>query len=189
MKTKTCKQCGHDFEPSRPMQAVCGPLCASRYVRKERAEKVKKAKAEKQIDRERKAKLKTRGQWLKEAQVAFNAYIRARDREAGHPCVSSGRELDWSGNGVDAGHFRSTGSAPHLRFHEDNCHAQSKHDNQHLSGNAVEYRIRLIGRIGIEAVEAIESDQEPRHYSVEDLKEIKAKYSAMAKEIAKRNQW
>jgi hypothetical protein len=115
--------------------------------------------------------------------VAFNQFIRLRDQIAGHACISSGRALDWSGNAVDAGHFRSVGSAPHLRFNEDNCHAQSKHDNQYKSGNAIDYRLGLIARIGLERVEALESDQTARRYTIDDLKRIKAEYGAKLREL------
>lgn len=129
--------------------------------------------------------LKTRGDILKEAQAAFNLFIRERDRAEGHPCISSGRPLNWSGNAVDAGHYRSTGAAPHLRFDEMNCHAQSKHDNRYLSGNAVDYRINLIKRIGLEEVERIEADNTPRHRSKQDLTEIRDKYKAKARALKK----
>ena len=146
------------------------------------------AKVEKAETRKRKEALKTRSDYLKEAQQAFNAFIRERDRQAGHPCISSGRPLDWSGNRVDAGHYRSTGAAPHLRFHEDNCHAQSKHDNQYLAGNAVDYRIRLIKRIGLARVEALEADQSSPKWTAEDLREIRDTYRQKLKSLKKENQ-
>ncbi|MFP5499771.1 MAG: recombination protein NinG, partial [Gammaproteobacteria bacterium] len=98
-------------------------------------------------------------------------------------CISSGKPLDWSGNAVDAGHYRSVGSAPHLRFDERNCHAQSKQDNRFLSGNAVDYRIGLIARIGQEAVDALEADQSVRKYTVEQIKGIKAYYRAKTRKL------
>ena len=177
-KPRPCKGCSKPFVPAKPMQSVCSPRCAVKKVKQDKAEEKAQIKT-------RKEKLKSRGVLVKEAQQAFNAYIRERDRQAGYPCISSGRPLDWSGNQVDAGHYRSTGAAPHLRFHEDNCHAQSKHDNQWLSGNAVDYRIRLIERIGLERVEALEADDTPRHYTLDDLRDIKAKYRAKLKELKK----
>jgi hypothetical protein len=153
-------------------QQVCSAPCASSFARRLREQKERKAM------KAAKAALKTRSQWMKEAQQAFNAFVRLRDQLAGHACISSGRALDWSGNAVDAGHYRSVGSAPHLRFNEDNCHAQSKHDNQYKSGNAVDYRIGLIDRIGLERVEALEADQTPRHNTIDELKQIKATYKA-----------
>ena len=186
MKMKTCKQCLAKFEPARPLQVCCSPDCAYDYGRKQTVLKsVKEAISERKVARTKREAMRTRSEWIKIAQKAFNAFVRERDQAAGYPCISSGRQLDWSGNAVDAGHYRSVGSAPHLRFHEDNCHAQSKHDNQWKSGNAVDYRINLIQRIGLERVEALEADNEPRKYSIDDLKEIIATYRKKAKELRK----
>jgi len=186
LKPKKCKQCKIEFMPVRAMQAVCGAYCAGRLVKNNNDRTAAKKKA--QDKRETKAKLegmKGRGYWIAQAQAAFNSWVRARDRAAGNPCISSGKPLDWSGNAVDAGHFRSRGSAPHLRFDERNCHSQTKYENRHMSGNVTGYRIGLIDRIGLEAVEALEADQEPRKYTIDDLKEIKATYTAKARELKK----
>lgn len=179
MKLKTCKQCKSRFVPARPLQAVCGPMCG--------LERAKKARltAEKKKDRVKRESLKTIPQLIAEAQREFNSFIRERDRLAGHPCISSGRPLDWSGNNVDAGHYRSTGAASHLRFDERNVHAQSKHDNQWKAGNVVEYRINLIKRIGLEAVEALESDNEPIRWDRDTLRQIKVIYRAKARALKK----
>ena len=184
MRQKTCKHCRNKFIPERQMQACCSIPCAIEHgkMQKAKAEKIHQAEARKVI-KVKLDKLKTRSQWMREAQAEFNKFIRARDQLAGHHCISSGRPLDWSGNNVDAGHYRSTGSAPHLRFCEANCHAQSKHDNRYLSGNAVDYRIGLIARIGLAEVEALEADQKPRNYSIEDLKAIKALYIQKRKDL------
>lgn len=187
-RPKKCRveTCRASFVPSRMGQAVCSPACA--MIDAPRHEpKARKALADiKRKDiKVRKEKLKTRADHLREAQQAFNEYIRTRDQAAGHLCISSGKPLDWSGNAVDAGHYRSVGSAPHLRFDERNCHAQSKQDNRFLSGNAVDYRIGLIARIGQEAVDALEADQSVRKYTVEEIKAIKAKYRAKIKELKK----
>ncbi|WP_339437055.1 recombination protein NinG [Pseudomonas sp. EL_65y_Pfl1_R32] len=187
-KPKKCRvaTCRASFVPSRMGQAVCSPACA--MIDAPRHEpKARKALAD--IERKdikvRKEKLKSRGDHVREAQQAFNAYIRARDQAAGHLCISSGKPLDWSGNAVDAGHYRSVGSAPHLRFDERNCHAQSKQDNRFLSGNAVDYRIGLIARIGQDAVDALEADQSVRKYTVDEIKAIKAVYREKTRELKK----
>lgn len=187
-KPKTCKNpaCRASFVPQRLGQAVCSPKCALAVVEVKKArEKKSLALAGRREIKVRKEALKTRGDHMREAQQAFNAYIRARDEAAGHLCISSGKPLDWSGNAVDAGHYRSVGSAPHLRFDERNCHAQSKQDNRFLSGNAVDYRIGLIDRIGQEAVDALEADQSVRKYTVDEIKAIKAKYRAKTRELKK----
>jgi hypothetical protein len=188
-KPKTCRNpaCAVKFIPQRLGQAVCSPACALATAPANR-EKTRKSLAtiERREIKVRKEKLKSRGDHMRDAQVAFNAYIRARDQAAGHPCISSGRPLDWSGNQTDAGHYRSTGAAPHLRFDERNCHAQSKQDNRFLSGHAVDYRVGLIARIGLAEVESLEADQSVRKYTVEDLKAITATYRAKARELKAR---
>ncbi|MBJ2179625.1 recombination protein NinG [Pseudomonas veronii] len=185
-KPKTCKNpaCRASFVPQRLGQNVCNYTCGL-VIKDVHQEKARKSLA--QVGRAdikvRKEALKSRGDHMREAQQAFNEYIRARDQAAGHLCISSGKPLDWSGNAVDAGHYRSVGSAPHLRFDERNCHAQSKQDNRFLSGNAVDYRIGLIARIGQEAVDALESDQSVRKYTVDEIKAIKAEYRAKTREL------
>ncbi|NWC48698.1 recombination protein NinG [Pseudomonas edaphica] len=185
-KPKKCKNpaCGISFPPQRLGQAVCSPKCglAIKDVNQAKARK-SLAQVESREIKVRKEKLKSRGEHMREAQQAFNEYIRIRDQSAGHLCISSGKPLDWSGNAVDAGHYRSVGSAPHLRFDERNCHAQSKQDNRFLSGNAVDYRIGLIARIGQQAVDALEADQSVRKYTVEQIKGIKAYYRAKTREL------
>jgi hypothetical protein len=187
-RTKRCvnAECGTAFIPQRLGQKVCSPSCALAEAKNPaNQEKARKVLAELDLQdiKVRKEKLKSRGDHLREAQQAFNEYIRWRDQLAGHWCISSGKPLDWSGNAVDAGHYRSVGSAPHLRFDERNCHAQSKQDNRFLSGNAVDYRIGLIARIGQAAVDELESDQSVKKYTVDDLKEIKALYRAKTREL------
>lgn len=185
-RPKTCKNpaCGEKFVAQRLGQAVCSYPCglAIKEVNADKARKSLDQVGRAEI-RVRKEKLKTRGDRMREAQKAFNEFIRVRDQLAGHPCISSGRPLDWAGNAVDAGHYRSVGAAPHLRFDERNCHAQSKQDNRYLSGNAIDYRIGLIKRIGRDAVEQLEADQSVRKYTIEDLKAITAEYRAKTREL------
>lgn len=169
--------CRERFEPRSMAHRACCPDHAQQVVALEKARKDRKER------QEGLQKLKRRADYLQEAQANFNAFIRLRDRLACHSCISSGRPLDWSGNAVDAGHYRSTGSAPHLRFNEDNCHAQSKHDNLWLAGNAVDYRIQLIRRIGLDRVEALESDDTARKFSVDDLIAIKAHYGTLVRSL------
>ncbi len=180
-RKKTCANpaCAVQFVPAQLGQKVCGWACglAIAPASRDQARKAIEQRERREI-KARKEKLKSRGDHIRDAQIAFNAYIRARDQAAGHSCISSGRPLDWSGNQTDAGHYRSTGAAPHLRFDERNCHAQSKQDNRFLSGNAVDYRVGLIARIGLAEVEALEADQSVRKYTVQDLKTITAMYRA-----------
>jgi 1-aminocyclopropane-1-carboxylate deaminase/D-cysteine desulfhydrase-like pyridoxal-dependent ACC family enzyme len=70
-----------------------------------------------------------------------------------------------------------------MRFVEDNAHGQCKHCNSHLAGNHVAYRAGLIARIGLHAVERIESDQTVRKYSKEGLIELARHYNAEARRL------
>lgn len=186
LRTK-CPQCKRKLEEGQKIHPECvADFAAARAAKADRSkQKVLKAaqKLDREINKERKESLKTLAQLTKEAQQYFNAFIRERDRLACHPCISSGRALDWSGNAVDAGHYRSTGAAKHLRFNEDNCHAQSKHDNQYKAGNVVDYRIRLIERIGLARVESLECDNTVKKWTREELVAIKAKYKAKLKAL------
>lgn len=185
-KPKRCKHC-RIHPVMRPGAIACSPECALALVDAANAKTERRqAKAVRAVDTERRESLKSRSDLIGEAQTAFNAFIRERDRQAGYLCISSGRPLDWSGNAVDAGHYRSRGSSPHLRFDERNCHAQSKHDNRYMSGNAVDYRIGLINRLGIKAVEELESDQTLRNWTHDDLRAIKATYKLKLKELQRR---
>ena len=182
------------FQPRGSFDPVCSSIeCKVAYglkvaakskAKREKAERIKQ-QVDRKIIRMKKDDLKTRREWLVDAQRAFNAFIRLRDQMKGYPCISSGRPLDWSGNAVDAGHYRSVGSAPHLRFNEDNCHAQSKKDNSYGAGCAVDYRLGLIARIGIERVEALEADQRPRKWSIEELKQITSTYKQKLRDLKK----
>jgi hypothetical protein len=120
----------------------------------------------------RKDKIKTKTEWLTEAQAAFNQYIRARDHGLG--CISCGtnkQDIQYH-----AGHYRTRKAAPQLRFDEDNCHRQCSACNLHLSGNLIKYRMVLQFKIGDKDLERIESDNSEARFTIEDAKRIKAEY-------------
>ena len=184
MKPSICKVCRCEYVKSRPLQKVCSPTCAISHAHKLSDRKKAKEAAQDRIQtRGKLAAMVTYPQLLKRAQTAFNGFIRARD--AGKACISCGRPLGTEPNTYDAGHYRSVGSAPHMRFVEDNCHGQCKHCNNYLAGNHVEYRKGLIERIGVRAVELIESDQTTRKYTREGLEELARHYRAEARKLTK----
>ena len=187
-KLRKCRVCRNDFQPVRCLQQTCSFDCEVKLglIHAERS-KAKREKAERiaeiastKILRE---KLKTKRDWTKEAQIAFNAFIRERDK--GRTCICCDKHLQAErvGGGFDCGHYRSVGSAPHLRFDERNAHGQDKQCNRWGSGRAVDYRVGLIKRIGLEAVESLEADQTPKKYTIAELKDIKAYYVAKLKEM------
>lgn len=186
LKAKKCKVCRDEFIPRNPMQTVCGPACAYEIVKRAADKKAKQAQvAERKADRAKREQQKTLPTLKKEAQREFNRFIRLRD--FGKPCICCGVALGSGSVGglYDAGHYRSVGSAPHLRFDERNVHAQRKFCNSWGGGRAVDYRIGLIDRIGLPAVEALEADNSVRKYSREELAEIRDTYRKRANELEK----
>ena len=189
-KPKVCKVCKAPFVPALPMQKVCSPACALSLAKSQRAQEQKRAqllarRQERQADKQRREALKTRSEWMREAQAAFNRYIRLRD--AGKPCICCGLPLGEGdvGGRYDAGHYRSVGSAPQCRFDERNCHGQRKQCNRYGAGRAVDYRLGLIDRIGLAQVEALEADQTPRKWTAAELRQIRDTYRAKARALEK----
>lgn len=184
-RTRKCRMRGCSgrvtLDPTQPFMTWCSVECgASLAMATITARKLKAAKADRAVTKAKKETLKRRADHIADAQTAFNAFCRERDRA--QQCISCDESL-WrlsgiTGGNFDCGHFRSRGSAPHLRFHESNAHGQCKRCNRYLSGNVTEYRPRLIARIGLAAVEALEADQEPRRWTVDELIAIKTLYRA-----------
>lgn len=177
-KPRTCAQCGTLFSPFSSTARVCSPSCAIKTVKAQKA-------ATKVAVKRRKAELETIPELIKKAQHEFNAYVRERDREKN--CISCGTPLgvEAVGGGYDCGHYRSTGSAAHLRFDERNAHGQCKKCNRWGAGRAVDYRIGLVARIGVVAVEALESDTGVVKWDRDTLRQIKAIYRAKARQLRK----
>lgn len=190
VKPKKCKApgCGKPFKPSMTTQKVCSVACAKAMAKDPKLQKIaaKAITKQKRLDlQERREKLKTRREHMAETQAAFNAYIRERD--AGLPCIScdsnpSDHDLI-TGSRWDAGHYRSVGACPELRFEPLNVHRQCVKCNRNLSGNAIEYRIRLVKRIGADQVEWLEGPHKPQRLTIEDLQAIKALYRQKLRDL------
>ncbi|SDG86243.1 Bacteriophage Lambda NinG protein [Pseudomonas flavescens] len=191
-RQKTCANpvCGQKFTPVPGAigQKVCTWQCGLAIA--DQPENQRKARvALEQLERReiqvRKKKLKSKGDHTRETQSIFNEWVRERDRGLG--CVSCDAESSDSdlltGSRWDAGHYRSVGACPELRFEPLNVHRQCVKCNQYLSGNVVEYRIRLVKKIGADAVAWLEGTHEPKKYTIEDLQQIKAHYRALLREL------
>lgn len=192
LKPRPCRACRVKFTPARSFEVWCSPDCGvtlalAKVVKAKQAKATKERKAERADTVRRKQAAKRLPDLIAEAQTAFNLWVRLRD--VNRPCICCGRtETAVNGlgaHGWDCGHYRSTGSASHLRFNEDNAHRQLVYCNRYGSGRAVDYRIGLIARIGIERVEALEADNVVRKWTREELITIKAKYAAMVKALKK----
>jgi hypothetical protein len=181
-RRKRCPSCRVMFTPARDSQAVCGEIeCAIAHGQSEKGRATTRkalADVERREIKVRKEKLKSRAEHLKDTQQAFNAWVRERDAEL--PCISCGRHHQGK---YDAGHYRTVGSNPALRFEPLNCHRQCSPCNTQLSGNIVNYRIALVKRIGAEQVDWLEGPHEAKKYTVEELKAMTADYQAKTREL------
>ncbi|CNK28208.1 phage ninG-like protein [Yersinia frederiksenii] len=189
-KHRNCKVCNERFKPETIYQWWCNDEHRADYAvlvmqDKRRRDQASELKRRREKEREERKELKVRkinaqpkSYWIKQAQQAVNAFVRARDSNL--PCVSCGTHsaAQW-----DAGHYRTTAAAPQFRFDPRQIHKQCSVCNQHKSGNIVPYRVELIKRIGIETVEAIENNHERRSYSIEELKGIRDYYRLALKRI------
>lgn len=179
-RKKTCKACQVVFTPVRDFQSVCGEIACALADAPAHREKARKALAD--LDRKQvraaRERLKSRADYLRETQAAFNAYIRERDRHL--PCVSCGRHHQGQ---YHAGHYRTVGANPELRFEPLNVHKQCAPCNNHKSGDIVNYRINLVLRIGAEKVDWLEGPHEPKRYTIEQLQGLKSHYRALTKEL------
>lgn len=173
-----CKHCKTPFVQYRSFESWCSPECGLEVAN------ATLAKQERKRDRERKQALKRHADWLREVQTAMNAWVRYRDREL--PCICCGKwaaDDALSGGGWDAGHYLSRGSHPHLRFDVRNVFRQRKGCNRPGGTTAASFRLGVIARIGLAAVEALEADHTPRKYSIAELQAIKAHYVAALKKL------
>lgn len=173
-RARKCRECGDPYQPKWPNQRVCSVNCAILYTRKQEAKKQEKQEKEQRKEtRARKEKLKTRSDWLREAQAVCNKHIRERDKDEG--CISCDKPSSWGGQ-WHASHYRPTGNCSPLRFHEMNIHKACSECNNYKSGNLTEFRIMLIKKIGAENVEYLESQNQAYSWDIEDVKDVKQFY-------------
>ena len=186
-----CAHCRAKFEPERPSQIVhvecVEAWTEAQAAKRERAE-AKAARAAAKVERaetrRRKEAIKTIPKLITEAQAAFNAYIRERDKDKG--CFVCGKPFeDKPGRVQHAGHVRSRGAAGHLRFHEDNCMGECEGCNGPYGAKPHQIKAGAIARIGQERFDALERNNAPHKWTREELIAIKATYKAKLKEMKK----
>jgi hypothetical protein len=181
-KPKRCRICREQFSPFSTLSKVCSPRCAINLVEKEKAKEVRKAeRAQKQQTLQWRRENMTKGELTAAAQKAFNRFIRLRDHA--QPCISCGKHE--AGGGWDAGHYKTVGAFPELRFEEANVHKQCKHCNKWLGGNYANYRLLLPGRIGQDKFDWLEGPHELKTYSRQDLRDIADHYRKAANQLQK----
>ena len=161
------------------MAVVCSLECAKSLAVSIRGKAEKQAAIkQRKSDRERKERLKSRSELAREAQQAFNQWVRLRD--ADKPCISCGRHHEGQ---YHAGHYLSVGARPELRYEPLNVWKQCSPCNTHLSGNAVLFRQALVREIGLDRVEWLDGPHPAKKYTADELRAIKAEYTAKAREL------
>lgn len=169
-RLKKCDICKTPFAQNSSLHTVCSAKCAIDQA---------KAKAVHKANRERLAglkKLKTITDYTKDAQASINRYVRLRDYNK--PCISCNRHHLGQ---YHAGHYQTTKAASSIRFNLCNLNKQCSTCNNHLSGNIVEYRKRLIEKIGLEKVEWLENNNESRRYTIGYLERLRKIFNKKAR--------
>ena len=145
--------------------------CAASYAMvKSIKQKQKKAKA--RMNKMR-AEVKGLGHWKHQTQKVINGYVRARDK--GKSCISCDKlEGDLStdalhGSVWDAGHYRSVGSEPSLRFDLRNINGQCRNCNGYRGGRKLDQQPHIIERYGHSRLDWLDGNHEAKHYTIEQL--------------------
>jgi Bacteriophage Lambda NinG protein len=180
-KEKKCanKECARMFKPFKTTQRVCSPICAAKWAKDKReAKEARLWKVEQKTWREDN---KTKKDHEKDLEKIFNTFIRLRDWN--QPCISCRAPAHTYKK--SAGHYFPAGSYKNLRFNEDNVHGQCWNNcNRNRHGNLAAYLPHLINKIGQERYEELlRIHQEPAHFSIPDILEMKKYYKQKVKEL------
>lgn len=196
VRARKCKApgCRQKFMPDAPHVTWCSPECGAIIAQGElaklelaRAAAAKRAKkAERIQDAGKREAFKRRGVLIAEVQKWFNLVVRLED--AALPCISCGKFIADNGRpgGVwDAGHYLARAQSPHLRFDRRNVHKQCKGCNRPGGCTRAAFRAGLVDRIGLAAVEALESDQTVQKWSKDELRAMRDYYRQRAGQLKK----
>jgi hypothetical protein len=173
---KKCRNCQDRFNPIRST--------LEKYCQKDECIRAMVCETKEKLWKQNKKKMKedimTVQDYMKIAQQTFNKYIRLRDQ--GKNCISCGKKPKKE----NAGHFYSAGTHTAVRFNERNVHLQCEHCNTFLSGNLLNYREKLLIKLGFDEFERLSVDaMKTRKYTREELKEIIELYKQKIKDVSK----
>lgn len=185
MKRSLCPHCRKRLEPPQRIHEECIDGYADAQAAKAQRRIAKQIKADKKAEiastRQRKEAIKSRQDWLRECQQVVNKYVRLKAQRAGEGCYTCGATPEQKFGGTyDASHFRSVGSAPHLRFWIPQIRICCVVCNRHKGGELLAFRAALVKEHGPEWVQALEARQEVAKFSIEYLARLK---KVMAKKV------
>ena len=161
-RKRKCKVCKNEFYPFNSLQSWCSADCGAKLA-KQNLEKIKNKERIIQKRLFRDNDIKFQKEKLKKV---FHQYIRERDQHL--PCISCGRHHKGQ---YHAGHYRSSGAMPELRYNELNVNKQCAPCNLHKSGDIVNYRKNLINRIGQHNVDWLEGCHKLHKWTIEEIKD------------------
>ncbi|EJE9586964.1 recombination protein NinG [Salmonella enterica] len=201
---RKCKVCGEWFHPQYPNVVWCSPEHGAIYAielrtREKNKAEAKRLKERKEAEKEGRQRRRARREELRptsyfktQAQQAFNAFIRFRDRDL--PCISCGiiNPPVLHGGQWDCGHFKSVGANPELRFEERNAHKQCKSCNGGAGNFTAKeatvtrnYEAGLVARYGQEYVDWLNGPHEMTNYRREDIIRLRDAYRMKLRELKK----
>jgi hypothetical protein len=175
-KCRVCRSPVTSWSVHAAVNRFCNVDCATKWslveVEEKRRQKAKRVKSAKTPE--------------KLAQDAVNAFIRERDKHK--PCIVHGYECPYASTGWHAGHFKSVGSHPELRYNTWNIHKQCASGNKgahkwsrYERSNDAMYEENLRKRIGDARVDWLKASHPPKQYRDEDLKRIKTLFNRRAR--------
>ena len=196
--SKVCKTCRTRFDPMPVGAITCSVECAESFAvsKRGKAEKIAAVK-ERKADAVKRANQKIRGKWLAEAKTAIQQARRLEELAKGRGCMSCKRSQqeveagDWRPGGYwDGGHFLSKGARPELALEPLNIWLQCKSCNAGSSKYArkgytvnANFEANLIEAEGKTLVDWLKGPHDLKHYDADDLKAIKALYTAKTKTL------
>lgn len=203
-RSRNCKICKKRFKPSTLYDWWCSEehkeelitklATEARQKRIQQQERQRKqtTQQERRSLKVRKVNLQPDSYFKKQAQQAFNLFIRLRDHD--QSCISCGETNppDLHGGQWDCGHFKSVGAHPELRYEEKNAYRQCKSCNagsaKHSAKAATvakQYEANLIERVGQESVDWLNGPHAVKNYRRDDFIRIRDEYRRKARELKK----
>ncbi len=179
------RQCADYFHKKGFCDVECMAQHGIEKAEELRQKKIQKARTPRQAPKKKASQTEL-------TQQVFNRMIRLLDD--GRPCISCGRMQ--CGAFWDAGHYRSVGSCPELRFDPRNCHRQGsgcnranrRPDKNNAKGAetiAQEYEARLRDRYGDDLVDWLNGSHEMPRWRDDDLRALRKVFYAECRRLEK----
>ena len=172
IRKRMCKICRTKFTPRESFQQWCNYDCAIKLS------KLNAKKKQRKEDAKTRQRLKPRSKHLAECQVVFNKFIRQTKMKN---CITCGAP-DTPVNPIQAGHFHSVGSRPHLRFEPLNVWPQCTRCNMHNSGDTAQFRLILEANLSKEEMDMLDGPGKS-DWDISEIQAIRDEYKVKLKNL------